>query len=423
MMFSRGQALRWRSLLATGWVVLATCCLAAPRAEAQTPPSEFNYQGRLTDLAGNPVSGTVSMTFQLYDADAGGSPLWEETQPLVTVDEGIFTVFLGSVEPFDIWGIDFSQQYWLEIEVEGDQMGDRLAIVPVPAAHYALNAGTLDGVPVDELEESQEIVDAVEQHEVDYHVGTGVDAPWAFVHGGHYSYVVCGVRTNGRAECWGSYHLHLPDTYQQVVTGANHVCALKLDGTLACYGDDTYGQATPPGGTYTQLTAGQFHNCAVKTDQSIECWGDDTYGQASPPAGSFVQVDANASGCCAVTTAGAIEYWGNGAPGVLPAGTYTQVTASSGSHCAIRDDGALECSGDPPPAGSFLQVDGAHSHFCGIKDDLSIECWGSDVNYKLMAPPGSFSFLNANHTSTCAIDTNGGMHCWGSNSTGQCSPP
>lgn len=423
MMFSRNQSLRWRHPLALGWVVLFALCLSAPRAGAQTPPSEFNYQGRLTDLAGAPITGTVSMTFQLYDVDAGGSPLWEETQSLVSVDEGVFTVSLGSVEPFDTWGIDFSGQYWLQIEVDGDQMGERMAIVPVPTAHYALNAGMLAGAVVDELEESQEIVDALDEHEDDYHDGYGADSPWAFVHGGSYADVMCGVHANGRAECWGTNHLYLPDTYSQVVSGGDHVCGLKQDGTLECYGDDADGQASPPAGTFTQLSAGFEHNCAIKPDQTIECWGSDVYGQASAPAGTFVQVDANAYDSCAITTAGAIECWGYHGPSPLPSGTYTQVTAGYSYQCAIRDDGSVECTGYTAPAGSFLQVDGAHNHFCGIRDDLSIECWGDDNAYKHMAPSGSFSFLNASHTSTCAIDTNGGLHCWGSNSSGHCSPP
>ena len=39
------------------------------------------------------------MTFHLYDTEVGGSPLWEETQPSVRVDEGIFTTRLGRLRP------------------------------------------------------------------------------------------------------------------------------------------------------------------------------------------------------------------------------------------------------------------------------------------------------------------------------------
>jgi hypothetical protein len=169
MTFLRSRAPRWRHLLALGCASIFVLCLVTPRAEAQPPPSEINYQGRLTDLAGAPITGTVSMTFRLHDTEVGGSSLWEETQPSVSVDEGIFTTLLGSVEPFDTWGLDFSQQFWLEIVVDGDSMGDRMPLVPTPYAHYAMNAGLLDGVVVEELEESQEVADAIDSHETDFH--------------------------------------------------------------------------------------------------------------------------------------------------------------------------------------------------------------------------------------------------------------
>jgi len=37
---------------------------------------------------------------------------------------------------------------------------------------------------------------------------------------------------------------------------------------------------------FTQVSVGFFHNCALKSDGSLACWGDDTYGQSSPPTGN-----------------------------------------------------------------------------------------------------------------------------------------
>ncbi len=62
-------------------------------------PSLINYQGRLTDSAGNPVpDGTYSVTFAIYDAPSGGNILWSELQDVTTTD-GLFAVLLGSVNP------------------------------------------------------------------------------------------------------------------------------------------------------------------------------------------------------------------------------------------------------------------------------------------------------------------------------------
>ena len=56
----------------------------------------------------------------------------------------------------------------------------------------------------------------------------------------------------------------------------------REDGTLACFGDDLYGQATPPAGTFEELSAGYHHNCAVRSNGAVACWGINVNGQVSP---------------------------------------------------------------------------------------------------------------------------------------------
>jgi alpha-tubulin suppressor-like RCC1 family protein len=31
------------------------------------------------------------------------------------------------------------------------------------------------------------------------------------------------------------------------------------------------------------VSAGGYHTCGVQTDGTVACWGDETYGQAGPP--------------------------------------------------------------------------------------------------------------------------------------------
>jgi len=48
----------------------------------------INYQGRLTDAAGNPVpDGSYTIHFRLYDVPSGGTPLSTDTDP-VSVSDG-----------------------------------------------------------------------------------------------------------------------------------------------------------------------------------------------------------------------------------------------------------------------------------------------------------------------------------------------
>ena len=61
--------------------------------------------------------------------------------------------------------------------------------------------------------------------------------------------------------------------------GYDHSCAIREDGTLACFGDDLYGQATPPAGTFEELSAGYHHNCAVRSNGAFACWGINVNGR------------------------------------------------------------------------------------------------------------------------------------------------
>jgi alpha-tubulin suppressor-like RCC1 family protein len=38
--------------------------------------------------------------------------------------------------------------------------------------------------------------------------------------------------------------------------GDDHTCGLKVDGTLACWGNNDVGEIAPPAGTFTQVSAG-----------------------------------------------------------------------------------------------------------------------------------------------------------------------
>lgn len=105
-------------------------------------PALVDFQGSLTDESGHAVSGQLSVRFALYDAEAGGSMLWEETQT-VTVEDGIYNVKLGSVTAFpgDIWE---TAQLWLGVKAgSAEEMTPRARLVAVP---YALRARTAEAL-------------------------------------------------------------------------------------------------------------------------------------------------------------------------------------------------------------------------------------------------------------------------------------
>ena len=116
------------------------------------------------------------------------------------------------------------------------------------------------------------------------------------------------IKTSGTLACWGNNsegQATAPaGTYTIVSAGDFHTCAIKTDGTLACWGFNGAGQTNAPTGTYTALAAGQSHNCAIKTAGSLACWGNNTFGQASPPSGTYIAVAAGNSHSCAIRISG-----------------------------------------------------------------------------------------------------------------------
>ncbi len=73
-------------------LTLVFVALAAAQSEV---PQIVKIQGYLTDDQGDSVEGTVTMTFELYDAPIGGN-LVKQVGPLsVEVDDGVYSVELS----------------------------------------------------------------------------------------------------------------------------------------------------------------------------------------------------------------------------------------------------------------------------------------------------------------------------------------
>jgi hypothetical protein len=92
--------------------------------------------------------------------------------------------------------------------------------------------------------------------------------------------------------------------------GKNHAVLLKNDGTVVCWGNNTYGQSTVPVGLsgVIAVDAGDNHTIALKNDNTVVCWGDNTYGQTSVPAGLRAKsISAGGDFCVAIRTAAATD--------------------------------------------------------------------------------------------------------------------
>lgn len=105
-------------------------------------PNLINYQGLVTDTAGEPLDGTYSMTFKIWTSSTGGTIRWQEVHSSVNVTEGLFAVSLGSQGTPLTESVLNTSQAWLEITVAGEIFTPRTQMT---STGYAHRVSTIDG--------------------------------------------------------------------------------------------------------------------------------------------------------------------------------------------------------------------------------------------------------------------------------------
>ena len=105
--------------------------------------------------------------------------------------------------------------------------------------------------------------------------------------------VACALRPDGTLFCWepgfpeydAEYAAVTPaGTFTAVSAGRKAACALKPDGHPVCFGlEADRPEYDVPDVSLTQISCGGYHVCGVNADHTVVCWGDNTYGQSTPP--------------------------------------------------------------------------------------------------------------------------------------------
>ncbi|MFZ2095670.1 MAG: hypothetical protein WAV05_03440 [Anaerolineales bacterium] len=103
-------------------------------------PHLINYQGMLTDDGGVPLNGSYDLTFSIYSISSGGSALWDETHNDVLIEDGLFSVILGSTESIPSSVFEGAERY-LGIKVDTDpELTPRIRLTSVGYAYLAETA-------------------------------------------------------------------------------------------------------------------------------------------------------------------------------------------------------------------------------------------------------------------------------------------
>jgi hypothetical protein len=95
------------------------------------------------------------------------------------------------------------------------------------------------------------------------------------------------LKSDGTVVTWGLLgEQSFPGNAVAIAAGGIHILALQSDGTVVGFGDDSFGQATPPAGlsNVVAVSAGLLHSLALKSDGTVVGWGDNQACQATPPS-------------------------------------------------------------------------------------------------------------------------------------------
>ena len=285
--------------------------------------------------------------------------------------------------------------------------------------------------------------------------------------------------------------------WKSVAFGDGHISAIKTDGSLWTWGFDTTAQlgtnasgnrSTPVttfagGNNWKQVSCGNGRTAAIKTDGSLWVWGNNSYGtlgtndttRKSTPVTTFAggnnwkQVSCGFEHTAAIKTDGSLWVWGINSSVQLGTNDTTQrntpVTTFAGGNdwksvdtlanhtAAIKTDGSLWTWGtqDDGRLGNFAdtnrstpvttfaggtnwkQVSCGQRFTAAIKTDGSLWTWGLGDNGLLGNNSGgvrstpvttfaggtNWKSVNAGTTHTLAIKTDGSLWVWGGANSGQ----
>ena len=227
-----------------------------------------------------------------------------------------------------------------------------------------------------------------------------------------------------------------------VSTGYAHTCALTNNGSVWCWGDNSFGQLgngndlnvntnnlpneviLPNNKRSISIDLGGYHSCSLMHDNSVYCWGDLQganpsvlpYEVAMPDSSTINSISVGNHHACVLVDNSSIWCWGPNWQGEIGDGTTDPATSPSLVQLP---------SGEVPTS-----VSAGHLATCALMESQEAYCWGngghgqlgngaftdSSSPVRVSLPGGKLALdisMGGNHA--CAVLDDGEVYCWGDN--------
>jgi hypothetical protein len=230
--------------------------------------------------------------------------------------------------------------------------------------------------------------------------------PFKSIHSSASSGWLCGITYRNQAKCFGETGDPLDlGTAVDVAVGDLHMCVLRPDHTVECFGRTFSEILTVPAelDKAVAVSASKYNNCAIReSDKKVICWGQEGY--ASGPKKELKptkQISTGRKGpACALSIDGDLDCWNTDEGGqeiVLPPNLSKVLQVSVGPHiCALKEDLTVYCQdkrGKPWPSlvdgenqsfcptklNDFISISAGYDHVCGLHLNGLVECWGGGI--------------------------------------------
>lgn len=212
-----------------------------------------------------------------------------------------------------------------------------------------------------------------------------------------------------------------------VAVGHGHALAVRVDGTVLAWGNNTDGQSNVPENMAgaVAVAAGGSHSLALLTNRTVAAWGRNSEGQCDAPATAtnLVAIAAGQAHSLALTADGRIVAWGDSeyeqtaVPGLaLPA---MAVAAGGFQSLALRADGRVYAWGWPGTAPAYATnvtaIAAGFRHALALRADGTVLAWGDNSFGQTNVPAAATNVIavQAGAYFSAALRADGTVVIWG----------